>query len=62
MLFFPYFCLIQQLEPLRKQQALLGFRLLLDTHQTSQAHMQTKVQPELMQSGQFRGAFFGYQI
>ncbi|RMB98820.1 hypothetical protein DUI87_25039 [Hirundo rustica rustica] len=34
-----------------KQQALLGFRLHLDTDQTSQTHMQTKVQPKLMQSG-----------
>lgn len=31
-----------------KQQALLGFRLLLDADQTSQTHMQTKVQPELV--------------
>lgn len=37
-----------------KQQALLGFRLLLDTDQTFQTHMQTKVQPELLQSGQFQ--------
>ncbi|KAJ7401716.1 hypothetical protein BTVI_93601 [Pitangus sulphuratus] len=39
--------------PLIKQQALFGFRLILGADQTSQTHMQTKVQPELRQSGQF---------
>lgn len=31
-----------------KQQALFGFKLLLDTDQTAWTHMQTKVQPEPM--------------
>lgn len=37
-----------------KQQALFGFKLLLDTDQAAQTSMQTEVQPEPMQSGQFQ--------
>lgn len=37
-----------------KQQALFGFKLLLDTDQAAQTSTQTEVQPEPMQSGQFQ--------